>query len=123
MDRKNISPKKFFKIGDKIKCVITEIDKEKRRIAISHRLTQENPFSQLIKTHPVGSQIHGLVGNSNDYALYVKLNDYDIDAFLHCNDLSYTGNPEEELKKYKTGDKLIVKILEIKEDQQKYELV
>ncbi len=117
--RKNISPKKFFKIGDKIKCVITEIDKEKRRIAISHRLTKENPFSQLTKTHPVGSKIDGLVSNSNDYALYIKLNDYDIDAFLHCNDLSYIGNPEDELKKYKIGDKLNVKILEIKEDQQK----
>ena len=43
----------------------------------------------------------------------------DIDGFLHCNDLSYSGNPEEELKKYKKGDKLKVKILEIKADQQK----
>ena len=34
----------MFKIGDVIDCVITEIDKEKRRVAISHRLTQENPF-------------------------------------------------------------------------------
>ena len=28
----------------KLDCVITEIDKEKRRVAISHKLTQENPF-------------------------------------------------------------------------------
>ena len=35
--------KKMFRVGDEIDCVITEIDKEKRRIAISHRLTQENP--------------------------------------------------------------------------------
>ena len=32
------------------------------------------------------------------------LKDFDIDVFLHSNDLSYTGNPEEELKKYKKGD-------------------
>ena len=35
--------KKMFK-GDEIDCVITEIDKEKRRVAISHRLAKENPF-------------------------------------------------------------------------------
>ena len=36
----------------KLDCVITEIDKEKRRVAISHRLTQENPFEKLEKEHP-----------------------------------------------------------------------
>ena len=34
----------MFKVGDEIDCVITEIDKEKRRIAISYKLTKENPF-------------------------------------------------------------------------------
>ena len=42
--KKNPSAKKMFKIGDEINCVITEIDKEKRRVSISHRLTQENPM-------------------------------------------------------------------------------
>ena len=117
--KKNVSPKKAFKVGDKIMCVITEIDKEKRRIAISHKLTIDNPIKVLSEKNPVGSIIEGLVSSSNDYALYIKLSGYDIDAFLHCNDLSYTKDPETELKNYKVGDKIKVKILEIKEDQQK----
>ena len=55
--RKNISPKKMFKVGDKIDCVITEIDKDKRRIAISYRLTKENPFDQLEKNNPVEQKL------------------------------------------------------------------
>tara|TARA_B100002051_G_scaffold273373_1_gene312027 strand:+ start:3810 stop:5537 length:1728 start_codon:yes stop_codon:yes gene_type:complete len=117
--KKNISPRKALKVGDKIMCVITEIDKEKRRIAISHKLTIENPIKVLSKKNPVGSIIEGSISSSNDYALYVKLTGYEIDAFLHCNDLSYTKDPETELKNYKVGDKIKVKILEIKEDQQK----
>ena len=117
--RKNISPKKVFKVGDTISCVITEIDKEKRRIAISHKLTIDNPFKVLNEKSPVGSIIEGTISSSNDYAIYVKLEGYDIDAFLHCNDLSYTKDPETELKNYKIGDKIKVKILEIKDDQQK----
>ena len=117
--KKNPSAKKMFKIGDEIECVITEIDKEKRRVAISHRLTTENPYETLEKKYPVGSEIEGVVNSQNEYAIYVKLNDLDIDAFLHCNDLTYNSNVEEELKKYKKGDKLKVKILEIKVDQQK----
>ena len=117
--RKNVSPKKFFKVGDSISCVITEIDKEKRRIAISYRLTSENPYDTLEKNHPVGSEINGSISSMNDYAIYLKLDNYEIDAFLHFNDLSYTENPEEVSKKYKLKDKLKVKILEIKKDSQK----
>jgi len=117
--KKNPSAKKMFKIGDEISCVITEIDKDKRRVSISHRLTTENPFSKLEKQYPVGSVVEGTVSSMNDYAIYVKIDGYDIDGFLHANDLTYDKNPEEELKKYKKGEKLKVKIIEIKTDQQK----
>jgi len=117
--RKNVTPKKIFKVGDNISCVITEIDKEKRRIAISHKLTIDNPYKVLNDKNPVGSIVEGTISSSNDYALYVKLEGYDIDGFLHCNDLSYTKDPETELKNYKIGEKIKVKILEIKDDQQK----
>ena len=117
--KKNPSAKSMFKKGDVIDCVITEIDKEKRRVSISHRLTKENPYETLEKKYPVGSEVDGVVNAINEYAIYLKIDDLEIDAFLHCNDLSYTENTEEELKKYKKGDKLKVKVLEIRKDQQK----
>ena len=117
--KKNLSTKKILKIGDEIDCVITEINKEKRRVAISHKLTLENPFEKIEKEFPVGSIIEGEVINKNEYSLFVKLKNLEIDAFLHCNDLTYTNNGEEELKKYKKGDVLKVKILEIKSSEQK----
>ena len=117
--KRNIVPKKLFKIGDLIDCVITEIDKDKRRIAISHKLTIDNPYQLLMDKFPEGSEVDGIVTSQNEYALYVRLGEFDIDGFLHANDLSYTGNPDEELKKYKKGDKLKIKVLEIKKDEQK----
>ena len=117
--KKNIVPKKQFKVGDLIDCVITEIDKEKRRIAISHKLTLENPYEALMKNYPEGSEITGVITTINEYALYLKLEKFDIDGFLHANDLSYLNNAEDELKKYKKGDVLKVKILEIKKEDQK----
>jgi len=117
--KRNMVPKKIFKVGDKIKCIITEIDKEKRRIAISHKMTLENPYETLKKKHGVGSVVDGIVSSSNEYAIYVRLDKFDIDGFLHANDLSYLKNPDEELKKYRKGDKIKVKILEIKKEEQK----
>tara|TARA_Y100000590_G_scaffold331478_1_gene376635 strand:- start:1666 stop:3390 length:1725 start_codon:yes stop_codon:yes gene_type:complete len=117
--KKNASAKKMFKIGDTIDCVITEIDKEKRRVAISHRLTKENPFESFEKNSPVGSEIEGKISSINEYAIYLNIETYDIDVFLHSNDLSYVGNSEEELKKYRKGETLKVKVLEIKKEEQK----
>ena len=118
-NKKNASAKKMFKVNDEIDCVITEIDKEKRRVAISHRLTLENPFETFEKKYPVGTNVEGEVVNKNEYSLFVKVGDIDIDTFLHCNDLTYTNNGEQELDKYKKGDKIKVKVLEIKTSEQK----
>ncbi len=117
--KKNVSAKRMFKVGDEIDCVITEIDKDKRRVAISHRLTQDNPFEIFEKKFPVGSLVEGEIVNKNDYSLFLRIEDLDIDAFLHCNDLTYLNNGEEELSNYKKGDKLKVKVLEVKVSEQK----
>ncbi len=117
--KKNVSAKKMFNVGDEIDCVITEIDKEKRRVAISHRLTKDNPFKTFEKKYPIGTVLETEVVNKNEYSLFVKASDVDVDAFLHCNDLTYLNNGDEELSKYKKGDKLNVKVLEIKTSDQK----
>ena len=117
--KKNISSNKMFKVGDEIDCVITEIDKDKRRVANSHRLTTENPFEIFNKKYPVDTILEGEIVNKNEYSLFVKIEDLDVDAFLHCNDLTYFNNGEEELTKYKKGEKIKVKVLEIKPADQK----
>ena len=117
--KKNTSAKKMFKVNDTINCVITEIDKEKRRVAISHRLTLENPFEVFEKKFPIGSIVEGEVVNKNEYSLFVKVGNLEIDTFLHCNDLTYSNNGEQELNNYKKGDKIKVKVLEVKISDQK----
>jgi len=117
--KKNTSVKKMFKVGDEIDCVITEIDKAKRRVAISHKLTKENPFEIFEKKYPVGTEVNGEIVNKNEYSLFINIENLGVDAFLHCNDLTYLDNGEEELKKFNKGDKIKVKVLEIKVDDQK----
>ena len=117
--KKNTSVKKTLKVGDEIDCIITEIDKEKRRVAISHRLTTENPFETFEKKYPIDTIVEGEVVSKNEYSIFLKIDDLDIDAFLHCNDLTYNTDGEKELAKYKKGDKLKVKVLEIKAAEQK----
>ena len=117
--KKNISAKKLFKINDEIDFVITNIDKNSRKISLSYKLTKPNPYETLEKNLPAGSITDGEVISKNEYSLFVKLDESECEAFLHCTDLTFMNNGEEELKKYKKGDKIKVKVIEYKIDEQK----
>ncbi len=117
--KKNVSAKKIFKVHQMIDVVILEIDEAKRRVAVSYKLTQENPFEKISKLHPIGSIDEAEVVSKNEYALFVKFKDIDVECFLHINDITFSNNPEEELNKYKKGDKLNVKVMEIQIAEQK----
>ena len=117
--KKNASAKKMFKLHEMIDVVIQEIDETKRRVAVSYKLTQENPYETISKLHPIGSVDEAEVVSKNEYALFVKFKDIDVECFQHVNDLTFSNNAEEELDKYKKGDKIRVQVMEIQTEEQK----
>ena len=117
--KKNVTPNKFLKVNEEIDCVITEIDKEKKRIAISYKLAKENPYEIFEKKYPVNSTLKGKISNIKDFSIYVTIDELSIDGFLHANDLSYSSKPEDEVKKFQKGDEIEVKVLEVKPKEQR----
>ena len=55
--------------------------------------------------------------SKNEYALFVKIEDLEVETFLHCNDLTYLNNGEQDLEKYNKGDKIRVKVLKKSSEQ------
>ena len=82
-------------------------------------MTEENTYKEFEKKYPVGSTVEGIVVSKNEYSLFLNVEKFDLDIFLHSNDLTYLNNSEDELENYKKGDKIKVKILEIKVSEQK----
>ena len=117
--KKSVIPSKFFKVNEEVDCVITEVDQEKKRIAISHKLAKENPYESFKNKYPENSKLKGNISNIKDFSIYVNIPEFDIDGFLHANDLSYSGKPEDEIKKYNKGDEIEVKVLEVKPKDQR----
>ena len=118
-NKKNVSPSKFFKVNDEIDCVITDIDKTKRRVAISMKLAKENPYESFEKKYPVNSVLKAKISNIKDFSIYLNVEEFDIDGFLHASDLSYISKSEDEIKNYKKGDEVEVKVLDIRAGEQK----
>ena len=118
--KKNIIPKKAFSIGEEVSVKLINIDKEKKQIAGSIKALQENPFITFEKKFPVGTICEATVKASNEYALFVTIDNLDeIDCFLHQNDLSFKEKNDQEIQKYKQGQKIQVKVLEIQADLNK----
>ena len=111
--KKNATAQKMFKVNDEISCVITKIDKDKKRVEISHKQTKVSPYVEFEKKYPIGTIVEGEVINKNEYSLFVQVGKIEADIFVHINDLVWSGDNEEELKKYQRGSKIKIKILEI----------
>ncbi len=118
-NKKNVSPSKYLKVNDEIECVITEIDKEKKRVAISHKLVKGNPYESFANKYKLDSVIDAKISNIKDFSIYLYIDEFQIDGFMHANDLSYSSKPEDEIKKYQKGDVIKVKLLEIRPNEQK----
>ena len=118
--KKNPSPKKMFSVGQTIMVHITEIDTEKKRIAVDYRITTENPYDAFSKKYKINDICKVTVSSINEYAIYASVDGIDdIKVFLHHHDLAHQKNTEELLKKYKEGQKIDVKVVEFNPEQSK----
>ena len=109
--KKNISAKKLLSLSQKIEVMIMEIDVKKRRISLSYKNTQPNPWKKFEKEFPVGSKVEGTIKNITEFALFININDFDLDGMIHYKDISYEESAEE-LEKYKKNDPITAKVLE-----------
>ena len=118
--KKNIPSKKLFSVGQEVDLAIKEIQKDQRRISLSYKMTQENPFEVFEKKYKIGDIIDAKIVSKNEYSLFAKVEDInDLDIFIHSNNLSYNGNSDDELAKYKIGENIKVKLLELNLEDQK----
>ena len=119
--KKNNQPGKILTTSQEVKVKILEKDDEKRRLSLSYKATQVNPWKKLLEENPVGSEVEVIVKNITDFALFVTIKDSELDGMIHYKDLSYSEE-ETELEKYKKKSTLKAKILEINENKEKIRL-
>ena len=116
---KNPFPKNFFTIGQKINVQIMSIDKDAQRVSVSYKLTKENPFELISKKYGKDENIECVVSDKNENGLFVRIPDTEVDAYLHQNQLSWTGDYKNQLDKIKKGDKISCKIVDISVENRK----
>ncbi len=118
---KNINPFKIFNIGESIKAIILNIDKEKRRISLGIKQCKPNPWIDFTKSYNKGDKISGIIKSITDFGIFLKLNK-DINGLIHTSDISWNKNNNNFKKIYKKGDKIKTSILQIDTEKERISL-
>jgi len=119
--KKVVNPSKVLNVGDEVEAIVSELDMSQRRISLSLRQAERNPWEDLVHTHPVGSVLEGRVRNLTEFGAFVEITE-EIDGLIHVSDMSWTKrvkHPSEVLKK---GDLVKARINSIDPDNQRVSL-
>ncbi|HEX7185747.1 MAG TPA: 30S ribosomal protein S1 [Thermoanaerobaculia bacterium] len=119
--KKVVNPAKVLEVGDEVEAIVSELDMDQRRISLSLRQTERNPWEELQDTHPVGSIVEGKVRNLTEFGAFVEITE-GIDGLIHVSDMSWTKrvkHPSEVLKK---GDTVRARITNIDVENQRVSL-
>ena len=119
--KKNIHPGKILSTSQEVEVMVLDVDTTKRRISLGLKQCGENPWIKFAESAKVGSTIEGEIRNITEFGLFVGIGDQ-IDGMVHMSDLSWTEAGEEAIKKYKKGDQISVKVLEIDGEKERVSL-
>jgi len=119
--KKNVHPGKIVSTSQEVDVVVLDVDASKRRVSLGLKQAQDNPWDAFLAAHPVGSTIEGEVKNSTEFGLFLGL-EGDIDGMVHMSDLDWSVAGEEAIAKYKKGDIVKAKILDVDVEKERISL-
>ena len=115
---KNLSG--VLNVGDEIDVVVLDFDRENRRIRVGVKQLSDDPWKAFAEAHRPGDSIEGEITSITDFGVFLKV-DGGIEGLINKQNLLENKEDvfEEVVKKYNTGDKLTVSIVEINPEKQK----
>ena len=106
------NPGEMFAIGDMVETQVLSIDKDGRRISLSLKQLESNPWIDAETKYPVGTKTSGKVRGFTEYGAFVEL-DSNLEGMIHVSDLSWTKrvpHPQNVLKKGQKVDVVVVSV-------------
>src|SRR5580698_4669782 len=119
--KKNVHPGKIVSTSQEVEVVVLDVDASKRRVSLGLKQAMDNPWEAFVKAHPVGSTVEGEVKNATEFGLFVGL-DNDIDGMVHLSDIDWNAAGEEAIARYKKGEMVKAKVLDVDVEKERISL-
>lgn len=110
-------PADMFKKGETVEAVITDINKQKRKISLGIKQLTENPWEIIEKKYSIGSMVEGEVTEIADFGAFVKL-ESGVEGLVHISQLA-PGNVNKVEDVVKVGDRKTFRVIKVSKEEQK----
>ena len=113
-------PSEVVTIGDIVKVVVLDFDKDKGKVSLGLKQTQKQPWDDVELKYPIGCIVEGKVVRLVDFGAFVEL-EVGLDGLVHISQISekHIAKPSEELH---IGQKVKVKVLDVKPEEKRISL-
>jgi small subunit ribosomal protein S1 len=115
------NPSKILAIGAQVEAVVSDVNVQNRRISLSLKALEQNPWDTIAERYPIGATINGRVRNLTDFGAFVEVEE-GIDGLIHISDMSWNRrlkHPSEVLKK---GDTVTARVVNVDAENQRLSL-
>jgi len=115
------NPAQVLSKGQEVEVRVLDIDTENRRVSLSLKQTEDNPWDSLAERFPVGSKVTGKVRNITEFGAFVEIED-GIDGLVHVSDFLWGERAVDPNEFVKKGDEVEVVILAVDTENHKVSL-
>ncbi len=110
-------PSKLLKVGDEVEVKVISIDQDRKRIGLSMRQLQADPWEDQINKYHVGQLVEGEVTRLVKFGAFVRMDEH-IEGLIHISEMG-EGHVEHPKEVVHEGDKLVVRIIKIETDKRR----
>ncbi len=113
-------PSEILSIGSTVSVKVLDIDRDRQRISLGLKQTQEDPWQRVVDTYNIGDELEGTVTKVVTFGAFVEILD-GVEGLVHISELAqhHVENPREIIQ---PGDTVRVKILEIDSERRRLSL-
>ena len=113
-------PSQILDIGQTVKVKVLDIDRDRQRISLGLKQTQEDPWQRIVSTYSLGDELEGTVTKVVTFGAFVEILD-GVEGLVHISELAphHVESPREIVH---PGDEIRVKILEIDSERRRLSL-
>lgn len=114
-------PSKLVNLNDVVEAKVIGVDVDNKRISLSMRELEPNPWDLVEERYPVGSIVNGNVRNITDFGVFVGIEE-GIDGLVHISDLSWSQRVKHPSEVYNKGDHVEARVLNIDRENERFSL-
>ncbi len=105
-------PSDLVKVGQELEVEVISIDEDKRRIGLSMRRLQDNPWIEKAEEIQEGQLIQGTITNLTDFGAFARIENTDLEGLIHISELSMdrVGHPSEVVS---VGETLALRVISL----------